>query len=70
MVIIGLVGGPLAVLAGVGVLLGAWDATSALPVALTAPEAIWELSLSVWLLARGFRPSPILTGQPLATSRS
>jgi hypothetical protein len=42
-------------------LVGAWDTTSGLPVALTAPEAIWEFSLSVWLLAKGFRPSPILT---------
>ena len=67
MVLFGLVGGPLALLAGTGVLLGVWDITSGLPVALTAPEAIWELSLSVWLLARGFRPSPILTG-PLMTS--
>lgn len=65
MVMIGLVGGPLALLAGVGVLLGAWDRSSGLPVALTAPEAIWEFSLSVWLLARGFRPSPILTGPPV-----
>lgn len=64
MVMIGLIGGPLALLAGSGVLLGAWDITSGLPVAMTAPEAIWEFSLSVWLLARGFRPSPILTGQP------
>jgi hypothetical protein len=70
MVMIGLVGGPLAVMAGAGVLLGAWEATSAMPVALTVPEAVWELSLSVWLLARGFRPSPILTGQPQATGRS
>ncbi len=29
-------------------------------------EVIWEFSLSVWLLIRGFRPSPILTGQPVA----
>jgi hypothetical protein len=65
MVMIGLVGGPLALLAGIGVLLGAWDMTSGLPVALTAPEAIWELSLSIWLLVKGFRPSPILTGQPV-----
>jgi hypothetical protein len=64
MVMIGLIGGPLALLAGIGVLLGAWDITSGLPVALTAPEAIWEFSLSVWLLAKGFRPSPILTGPP------
>jgi hypothetical protein len=65
LVMIGLIGGPLALLAGIGVLLGAWDTTSGLPVALTAPEAIWEFSLSVWLLVRGFRPSPILTGPPV-----
>lgn len=65
MVMFGLIGGPLALLAGIGVLLGAWDIHAGLPVALTAPEAIWELSLSVWLLAKGFRPSPILTGPPV-----
>lgn len=64
MVLFGLVGGPLALVAGIGVLLGVWDIHSGLPVAMTAPEAIWELSLSVWLLWRGFRPSPILTGRP------
>jgi hypothetical protein len=67
MVMLGLVGGPLALLAGVGVLLGAWGMHDGLSVALTAPEAAWELSLSVWLLARGFRPSPVLTGEPLAS---
>ena len=70
LVMIGLIGGPLALLAGIGVLLGAWDITSGLPVALTAPEAIWEFSLSVWLLVRGFRPSPILTGQPVIPSQA
>jgi hypothetical protein len=64
MVLIGLVGGPLALLAGVGVLLGAWSIHAGLPVALTAPEALWEFSLSVWLLIKGFSPSPILHGQP------
>jgi Domain of unknown function (DUF4386) len=64
-VMFGLFGGPLALLAGIGVLLGAWDSTSRLVVAATAPEAIWEFSLSVWLLVRGFRPSPILTGTPV-----
>jgi hypothetical protein len=68
MVLFGLIGGPLALLAGIGVLLGAWDSTSGLPVAATAPEAIWEFSLSVWLLVRGFRPSPILTGAPVIPS--
>jgi hypothetical protein len=70
LVMVGLIGGPLALLAGVGVLLGAWDSTSGLPVALTAPEAIWEFLLSVWLLARGFRPSPILTGPPVNPSQA
>jgi hypothetical protein len=64
MVLFGLVGGPLALVAGIGVLLGVWDIHSGLPVAMTAPEAIWEFSLSVWLLWRGFRPSPVLTGRP------
>jgi len=70
LVMIGLIGGPLALLAGIGVLLGAWDTTSGLPVALTAPEAIWEFSLSIWLLVRGFRPSPILTGPPVVPSKT
>ena len=69
LVMIGLIGGPLALVAGIGVLLGAWGIRSGLPVALTAPEAIWELSLSVWLLAKGFRPSPILTGPPVTPSK-
>jgi hypothetical protein len=64
MVLFGLVGGPLAVLGGIGVLLGAWTNPSGPLAALTVLEVIWELSLSVWLLARGFRPSPILTGPP------
>jgi hypothetical protein len=65
MVMVGLIGGPLALLAGIGVLLGAWGMHSGLPVAMTAPEAVWEFSLSVWLLVRGFRPSPILSGDPV-----
>lgn len=67
MAMLGLIGGPLAVAAGAGVLLGAWSMTAGLPVALTAPEAIWELSLSLWLLAKGFRPSPVLTGATVTT---
>jgi Domain of unknown function (DUF4386) len=70
LVIIGLIGGPLALLAGIGVLLGTWGIRSGLSVALTAPEALWEFSLSIWLLVRGFRPSPILTGPPVVPSKT
>lgn len=68
MVMFGLIGGPLALLAGIGVLLGVWGMNSGLPVLMTAPEAIWEFSLSIWLLLKGFRPSPILTGNPAVTA--
>src|SRR3954447_9281446 len=68
LVMFGLIGGPLAFLGGIGVLLGAWDNPSGPLSALTVLEVIWELSLSVWLLFRGFRPSPILTGPPVIPS--
>ena len=68
LVMFGLIGGPLAILGGIGVLLGAWDNPSGPLSALTVLEVVWEFSLSVWLLARGFRPSPILTGPPAIPS--
>ncbi|GAA2153637.1 hypothetical protein GCM10009844_38320 [Nocardioides koreensis] len=40
----------------------------------TIPEFLWELSLGIYLVAKGFRPSPILAeagsrsrGQPAST---
>ena len=69
MALIGLVGGPLALAGGVGVLFGAWDNPSAALFLFTAAEIVWELSLSIYLLVRGFRPSPILTGQPVVSSQ-
>ena len=30
------------------------------------PVAAWELPLGVWLVVKGFRPSPITTGIPAA----
>jgi hypothetical protein len=61
----GVIGGPLAFLGDIGVLLGACDNPSGPLSALTVLEVIWEFSLSVWLIFRGFRPSPILTGPPV-----
>jgi hypothetical protein len=69
LVLFGAIGGPLAFLGGVGVLLGAWNNPSGPLSALTVLEVIWEFSLSVWLLAKGFRPSPILTGQPVISGQ-
>jgi hypothetical protein len=57
--LLGLIGGPLAVAGGIGVLVGAFDPRGAPLVLLTALEALWEASLTIWLIAKGFGPSPI-----------
>jgi hypothetical protein len=60
--LLGLIGGPLAIAAGVLVLVGDFDSGSALPALLTAMEALWEASLTIWLIAKGCRPSPVAAG--------
>ena len=58
--LLGLVGGSLALTTALLVLFGAYDQSSAASFFLTVPEAVWELSLGIYLIARGFKPSPIL----------
>jgi Domain of unknown function (DUF4386) len=60
MALLGLIGGPLAVATAIAVLFGAYDQTSAINFVFTVPEILWEASLTLWLLFRGFKPSPIL----------
>jgi hypothetical protein len=58
---LGLAGGPLIVVSGTLVLLGAADAGGALQGIATIPEFLWELCLGIYCTAKGFRPSaPIL----------
>ena len=58
---LGLVGGPLIILSGIGVLFGAWDAGGLVQGIATAPEFVWELSLGIYAAVWGFRrDSPIL----------
>jgi hypothetical protein len=57
---LGLIGGPLLIAAFVGVLFGAFEQVS-LPAAIaTIPEFLWELSIGVYLVVKGFQPSPII----------
>ena len=58
--VIGLIGAPLLVAADVAVLFGLIDRNSSVALLTAIPIALWEFSLGIWLLVKGFRPSPIL----------
>ena len=60
--LIGLIGAPLLIGAVIAALFGGIDQYSSLAALTALPVAAWELSLGVWLVVKGFRPSPITTG--------
>jgi len=68
----GLIGGPLIVLSGTGVIFGWWGIGSTIQGLLTIPEFIWELFLGIYCTIWGFRldspmlspPASTLTPQP------
>ena len=62
MALLGLVGGPLLTAAMVAVLFGVFEAGSAWQAIATIPEFFWELSLGIYLIVKGFKPSPITSG--------
>jgi hypothetical protein len=53
--LIGVIGGPLAVIAAAGALFNVYDQNSAAQGLLTAPEIVWEASLGIYLVVKGFR---------------
>ena len=60
MALLGLIGGPLAFVGGVLVLFDVLKPMSAGLFALTALEIAWELSITIYAIVKGFRPSPVL----------
>lgn len=56
---LGLIGGPLIIASGTGVLFDVFEPQSAPQILATAPEFIWELALGIYLVVKGFRRSPI-----------
>jgi hypothetical protein len=64
MAMLGLIGGPLICASGTAVLLNAIEAGGAVQVIATIPEFFWELFLGIYLMVKGFKPSPILSGTP------
>src|SRR6266568_2668744 len=67
--IVGLIGAPLLLSAVIATLLsGNVGHVSAFAAIATLPVAAWEFSLGVWLVVKGFRPSPIPADMPAANS--
>ncbi len=62
MAYLGLVAGPLVCLSGAAVLMGVIEAGSAWQTIACMPEFFWELSLGIYLIVKGFKPSPITAG--------
>ena len=60
--LMGLIGGPLLLASVTGVIFGTHDLDAGQHVIAAAPIFFWELSLGVYLVVKGFKPSPITTG--------
>jgi hypothetical protein len=59
MAMLGLVGGPLIIASGAAVVFGVIEAGSVWQAIATIPEFLWELSLGIWLIVKGFNPSAL-----------
>jgi hypothetical protein len=59
MAMLGLIGGPLIIGSGVAILFGVIEAGSVWQGIATIPEFLWELSLGIWPIVKGFNPSAI-----------
>jgi hypothetical protein len=59
MALLGLVAGPVLLAGGTAALLGVIEPDSALKNLAAGPEFVWELSLGIYLLVKGFKPSGV-----------
>ena len=62
MAMLGLIGGPLIMASGVAIMFDLAERGGALQAIATIPEFLWELSLGVYLVVKGFKPAPITAG--------
>jgi hypothetical protein len=65
--LLGFIGAALLVASDAGILFGLWGQLSAVTAIATIPIAVWEFSLGVYLIVKGFKPSPI-TAAPTVDS--
>jgi Domain of unknown function (DUF4386) len=60
--VLGLIGAPLLLASATATLFRGNDPVTVLAAIATVPIFLWELSLGVWLVVKGFKPSPITAG--------
>jgi hypothetical protein len=65
---LGLVGGPLIFVAATGVLFDQYSPTSPVVFGAAVPVFGWELSLALWLIIKGFRPTALQRGATVETT--
>jgi hypothetical protein len=70
MALLGLVAGPMLLAGGTAALLGVIEPDAALKNLAAAPEFVWELSLGIYLMVKGFRPAPITAATNADTAPS
>jgi len=68
--VVAFIGATLLLVSDVAVLFGAWDRISAPSGLLAIPIALWEFSLGIYLIVKGFRPSPITAGMTASSTRA
>jgi hypothetical protein len=68
--LLGFTGAALLVASDAGIAFGLWGQLSAVSAIATIPIAVWEFSLGVYLIVKGFKPSPITTGPTAAGTTS
>lgn len=64
---LGLIGGPLVMATGIAIMFDAIERGGAIQAIATIPEFFWELSLSIYCIVKGFRPSPVLGMESVTT---
>lgn len=67
--LVGLLGAPLLVVSDIATLFGLKEPVSALSALAALPIALWEFSLGVYLIVKGFKPSPITARMVAADTR-
>ena len=64
MAVLGLVGGTFICASGAAVLFGVIEPDSAPQIIASIPEFVWELAFGIYLVVKGFKPSPITVTPP------